>query len=423
MQVTQIATLLNNVIREQFGEEATLLNEDLSNVVDVGSAVFNATSYDKFTKALVDHIGKVIFVDRRYEGTVPSVIYDGFEFGSVLEKIGSDIPQYSENETWSLNSGESYDPNIFYGSSVYAKFFAKYVTFEVDLSVTDKQVKSAFSSASELNRFVEMLFGKVEDAMTLASEALVMRTINGAIAETIYADYGATAIGLKSGVKAINLLYLYNQAHQSATLTQAQALKSPEFIRFASAQMMKVAKRLKKVSKLYNVGGKERFTPTKNLKIVLHSDFSSDAQVYLYSNTFHEDYVKLPKADEVPYWQGVGNDPDNPEFTTAIDLKLPSNNAVTVKANGIIGVMFDEDCCGMLNFERYTTSNYNAKAEFTNYFHKQRVCAWYDANENCIVFLCNDDDGNAKTTKGAKKQLNHKLNKGGREELYRLFIQ
>ena len=390
MEVKQIASLLNSIIAEQVGEEATLLNEDLSNVVDVGRSVFNATSYDKFTKALVDHIGRVIFVDRKYEGTVPSVIYDGFEFGAVLEKIGSEIPEYTENETWDLTNGQSYDPNIFYGSSVYAKFFSKYVTFEVPLSVTDKQAKSAFSSASELRRFVNMLFGKVEDAMVLASENLVMRTINGAIAETIYDDYGANDIGDSSGVKAINLLYLYNQKLGAGNeITQAQALQDPEFIRFASAEMMKVANRLKKVSVLFNVGGKKRFTPMKNLKIVLHSDFSANAKAYLYSSTFHEDYVKLPKADEVPYWQGSGDDYDVEE-TTAIDVKLPSDNSKTVAVDGILGVMFDEDCLGMLNFERYTTSDYNGKAEFTNYWHKQKVCAWLDTNENFVVFLCND---------------------------------
>ena len=392
MEVIQIHSLLNDVIKEIVGEESTLLTEDLSNVVDVGRNVFNATSYDKFTKSLVDHIGRVIFVDRKYEGTVPSVIYDGFEFGAVLEKIGSEIPEYTENETWDLQNGQSYDPNIFYGSSVYAKFFSKYVTFEVPLSVTDKQAKSAFSSASELRRFVNMLFGKVEDAMVLASENLVMRTINGAIAETIYDDYGATDIGDSSGVKAINLLYLYNQAHSGATLTQAQALESPEFIRFASAEMMKVANRMKKVSILFNVGGKKRFTPMKNLKIVLHSDFSANAKAYLYSTTFHEDYVKLPKADEVPYWQGCGDDYAVAE-TTAINVKLPSDNSKTVAVDGILGVMFDGDCLGMLNFERYTTSDYNGKAEFTNYWHKQKVCAWLDTNENFVVFLCNDDTG------------------------------
>ena len=392
MEVKQIATLLNNVIKEQVGEEATLLTEDLSNVVDVGNAVFNATSYDKFTKSLVDHIGRVIFVDRKYEGVAPSVIYDGFEFGAVLEKIGSEIPEYTENETWDLTDGQSYDPNVFYAPSVYAKFFSKYITFEVPLSVTDKQAKSAFSSAQELTRFVSMLFGKVDDAMSLAQESLVMRTINGAIAETIYDDYGANHIGSSSGVKAINLLYLYNQAHAGATLTQAQAMTSPDFIRFASVEIMKVANRLKKVSTLFNVGGKKRFTPMSKLKIVLHSDFASNAKAYLYSATFHEEYVKLPKADEVPYWQGSGDDYDIAE-TTAIKVKLPSDNSKTVQADGILCAMFDEEALGVLNFERYTTSNYNGKAEFTNYWHKQKVCQFLDLNENIVVFLCNDETG------------------------------
>ena len=392
MEVKQIATLLNNVIKEEVGEEATLLTEDLSNVVNVGNAVFNATTYDKFTKSLVDHIGRVIFVDRKYEGVAPSVIYDGFEFGAVLEKIGSEIPEYTENETWDLTDGQSYDPNVFYAPSVYAKFFSKYVTFEVPLSVTDKQAKSAFSSAQELTRFVSMLFGKVDDAMSLAQESLVMRTINGAIAETIYDDYGANHIGSSSGVKAINLLYLYNQAHAGATLTQAQAMTSPDFIRFASVEIMKVANRFKKVSTLFNVGGKKRFTPMSKLKIVMHSDFASNAKAYLYSSTFHEEYVKLPKADEVPYWQGSGDDYDIAE-TTAIKVKLPSNNSKTVEADGILCAMFDEEALGVLNFERYTTSNYNGKAEFTNYWHKQKVCQFLDLNENIVVFLCNDETG------------------------------
>ena len=392
MEVKQIASLLNDVIAEQVGEEATLLNEDLSNVVDVGRSVFNATSYDKFTKALVDRIGRVIFVDRKYEGVAPSVIYDGFEFGSVLEKIGSEIPEYTENETWDLTGGQSYDPNVFYAPSVYAKFFSRYVTFEVPLSIADKQAKSAFTSAQELTRLVNMLFGKVDQAMSLAEESLVMRTINGGIAETIYADYGATDIGDSSGVKAINLLYLWNQAHSGNELTKEQALANPEFIRFASVEMMKVANRLKKVTTLFNVGGKKRFTPMANLKIVLHSDFSANAKAYLYSDTFHDEYVKLPKADEVPYWQGSGDDYDIDE-TTAINVKLPSDNTKTVACDGIIGCMFDEEACGVLNFERYTTSQYNGKAEFTNYWHKQKACQFLDLNENFVVFLVNDDTG------------------------------
>lgn len=386
MEVIQVAQFVNDAISQTVGEEATLLNEDLSNVVDVGRSVFNATSYDKFTKALVDRIGKSIFVDRKYDGVAPNVIYDGFEYGAVLEKIGGDIPEATENETWDLQNGQSYDPNIFYAPSVYAKFFSRYVTFEVPISVTDKQARSAFSSADELRRFISMLFGNVDKALSLAQESLVMRTINGAIAETIYDDYGANDLGASSGVKAINLLYKYNQLHAGATLTVAQALISKEFYRFASVEILKTATRMKKMSKLFNVGGKKRFTPTKNLKIVMHGDFDANARVYLYSDTFHDDYVKLPSADVVPFWQGSGDEYDTDE-TMAINVKLPSDNTKTVEAGGILCVLFDEEALGVLNFERYTTSDYNGKSEFTNYWHKQKACHWIDTNENIVVFF------------------------------------
>ena len=387
MQVKQIYQFVNDAIEEVVGEQATLLTEDLSNVVAVGTAVFNATSYDKFTKALVDRIGKTIFVDRKYEGIAPSVIYDGFEYGAVLEKIGGDIPEATENETWDLVGGQSYDPNVFYAPSVYAKFYNHYVTFEIPLSVTDKQAKSAFSSAQELTRFVSMLFGNVDKALSLAMESLVMRTINGAIAETIYAEYGANDYGASSHVKARNLLYEWNTILGAGNEIDADtALKDKDFIRYASIEIMKTAQRLKKMSTLFNVGAKKRFTPLQNLKIVLHADFEASANGYLYSDTFHEDYVKLPKADIIPFWQGSGNDYDFAK-TGEIKVNLPSDNTKTVDVMGVIGVLFDEEALGVLNFERYTTSDYNGKAEFTNYWHKQKSCHFIDLNENIVVFF------------------------------------
>ena len=130
MKVSQIYELMNSVTREVLGEE-TVVNEDLSNVVDIGTALFNASAIDAYVKSLVNHIGKVIFVNRPYSGSVPSVLMDGWEFGSVLEKISADIPEATENESWELENGTSYDPNIFYKPSVTAKFFNSKVTFTI----------------------------------------------------------------------------------------------------------------------------------------------------------------------------------------------------------------------------------------------------------------------------------------------------
>ena len=388
MEVKQIYQLVNGATREVLGEEATLLEEDLSNVVDVGTAVANANAYDNYVKALVNRIGKTIFVSRKYKGTIPNVIFDGWEYGSILQKISGALPEAQENETWDLQDGASYDPNVFKRPSVVVKFFNKRWTFEVQLSVTDEQVKESFTSREQLNNFLDMLFNDVDKSIEVKIDALVMRTINGAVAETIDESYGATPYGTDSKVKARNLLYEYN-TDNGTTLTKVQALKTPAFIRFASAEIMKVAERMKKMSTLYNVGGQPRFTRREDLRIILHSDFEADAKAYLYSGTFHEDYVKLPEADTVPYWQGTGSDYDF-DVTSAIDVDLPSDNTKHIEASGIIAVLFDRDALGVVNYKRYTTSNYNPKGEFTNFWHKLFAGNFIDLNENIVVFFMDE---------------------------------
>ena len=385
MEVKQIYEFVNDATKQVLGEEATLLTEDLSNVVDVGTAVANANAYDSYVKALVNRIGRTIFVSRKYEGTIPSVIFDGWEFGSIMEKISGGLPEAQENETWSLESGQSYDPNIFIAPKVNVKFFNKRWTFEVQLSITDEQVKQSFTSREELGSFVEMLYNDVDKSLEVKMDALVMRTINGAIAETIYADYGNADLGASSHVKAINLLYLYNQS-VTTPLTVDEAMKSPEFIRFASVEIMKTADRMKKMSKLFNVGATPKFTPRDMLHIILHSDFEANAKAYLYSGTFHEEYVKLPKADVVPYFQSTGTSYAF-EDTSAIKVNLPSDSSKTVEASGIICVLHDRDALGVVNYQRKTTSNYNGKAEFTNFWHKLFAGNFVDLNENIVVFF------------------------------------
>ena len=386
MKVTQVYELLNSVTKEILGE-TDIVKEDLSNVVDVGVAIFDNTSIDNYVKSLVDHIGKVIFVNRPYAGTAPSVLMDGWEFGAVLEKIQADIPEATENESWELEDGRSYDPNIFYKPSVSAKFFQKRVTFEVPMSFTEKQVKSSFSSAEQLNSFMSMLYNAVDKSMTIKLDALIMRTINAMTGETIHAEYGAAALSSKSTTKAINLLYLYNNGPNAggSALTAAKAMTDPDFIRFAVREMNITRARLSKINTLFNVGGKARFTPNDMLKTVMLADFKESADVYLQSDTFHDEYTRLAPADLVPYWQGPGDDGFDLNDITAINLTTPSGDDVS--ATGILCVMFDRDALGVANLDRRTTSNYNPKAEFYNNWFKSDAGYFADLDENYVVFF------------------------------------
>ena len=382
MKVNQIYELMNSVTKEVLGEEA-IVNEDLSNVVDIGTALFNASAIDAYVKSLVNHIGKVIFVNRPYSGSVPSVLMDGWEFGSVLEKISADIPEATENESWELENGTSYDPNIFYKPSVTAKFFNSKVTFEVPMSFTERQVKQSFSSAEQLNGFLSMLYNAVDKSMTIKIDSLVMRTINNMIAETIHADYKGAETSTKSGVRAVNLLKLYNDKF-SQSLTAETAVTNPEFVRFAAYTLGLYSDRLSKISTLFNVEGKERFTSADYLHVVLLSDFAKAADAYLQSDTYHDEFTKLPNAETVPYWQASGTDYAF-DSVSKIDVKTASNN--TVSQTGILGVMFDRDALGVTNLDRRVTTNYNPKAEFYSNWYKFDAGYFNDLSENFVVFF------------------------------------
>lgn len=384
MDVKQIYSLMNDVTKEVLGN-TTVIAEDLTNVVDLGDQVFNANALDNYVKTLVNHIGKVIFVNRAYRGGVPSVLMDGWEFGSVLEKVQMDMPEATENESWELTDGASYDPNIFYQPKVSAKFFNKRVTFEVPISITEKQVKESFSSATQLNAFLSMIYNAVDKAMTVKMDALIMRTINNMSAETIYDEYPSALYSASSGVRAVNLLKLYNDEMNPGTpLTTTTCWGDPEFYRFATLKMGLYIDRLSKISTLFNVGGKERFTPKDLLHFVLLNDFAKGAEVYLQSDTFHNELTKLPKYETVPYWQGSGT---TYAVADTSEINVVTSGGHTVNVSGIIGVMFDRDALGVCNVDRRTTTNYNAKAEFFNNWYKFDAQYFNDLNENFIVFF------------------------------------
>lgn len=382
MEIKQIYQIMNTVTGEILGGSA-IVNEDLSNIVDIGNAIFNASAIDNYVKSLVNHIGRVIFVNRPYSGNVPSVLMDGWEYGSVLEKISAELPAATENESWELTNGTSYDPNVFYKPTVSAKFFNKRVTFEIPMSFTERQVKESFSNAEQLNGFLSMLYNAIDKSMTVKIDALVMRTINNMIGETLVADFSGGEYASGSGVKAVNLLYLYNQRY-GTSLTPKNAITEPEFIRFASYEMGVYMSRMSKISNLFNIGGKDRFTPSDMLHVVMLADFKKAANVFLQSDVFHDSFTELPNADIVPYWQGSGTGYDFNDIS-ALNIKTASGSNVTI--SGILGVMFDRDALGVTNLDRRVTTNYNPKAEFYNNWYKFDAGYFNDTNENFVVFF------------------------------------
>lgn len=384
MEVKQIYSLVNTITTELLG--SSLVKEDLSNVVDVGTAVFNSGKVDNYVKSLVNHIGKVVFVDRAYSGGVPSVLMDSWEFGSVLEKVSCDLPEATENDSWDLVNKQSYDPNVFYKPSINVKFYNNKTTFEIPLSFTEIQVKESFSNAEQLNGFLTMLYNSVEKSMTIKLDSLIMRTINNMIGETLNHEIPeSSSYSTTSTIKAVNLLKLYNDSH-TQQVEVSKCLDNPDFIRYATYIISVYGERITKISNLFNIGGKDRFTPKDSLRCVLLADFKKASEVFLKSDLYNEQYATLPDCDLVPYWQGSGSSYAFADITK-IHVNLASDNLKEIQASGILGVMFDKDSLGVSNLTRRVTTNYNAKAEFYTNFYKMEAGYFNDMNENFVVFF------------------------------------
>lgn len=387
MKVTQVAELVNNITAQVLGKSAELTAENLKNIVDVGTQLTDSSNIDNYVKALADRIGKVVFVDRPYSGSAPAVFYDSWDYGSILEKISAEMPVATTNETWDLTDGQDYSQDVFHKPVVSAKFFNKKVTFECEQSYTERQVKSAFISPSDYNAFLTMLYNSVEKSMTIKIDGLISRTINNMIAETVKAEFPSVSDSDYSdvtGVKAVNLFKLYKGIKSATTLTAQSALYDPDFLRFAAYVIKSYTDKIRRISTLFNVGAKDRFTPTDKQMLILHSDFAAREDIYLSSDVYHNEIVKIPNFSTVPYWQSSGKAFEQ-DITTGISVVCNDNTNVAM--TGIVGVLFDHDALGVTCSDRRVNTYYNAKAEFFNNFYKFDSSYFNDLNENFVVFF------------------------------------
>ena len=398
MKITQIASVLNYAIEKEVVGEVDLIQEDLSNIVDVGKVVSNSLSAEgntnKFVSTLIDLIGRVKYVDRTYNTQAPNILKDSFEYGSILMKVRAEVPDFQENTSWKLGAlnglgikdNAELDPFVISAPTATQKVYNSKITYEAPITISELMLKQAFTSASEMGRFIAMIENRIQLKMTLSTDALIMRTINN-------------LIGLKigAGTNVVNLLQEYNDLKgltSTDRLTPAEALCSTEFLRYATKTIALYKDYLKTASVKYNDSDNYiTFTPEDRLKFVALSEFAKDMETYLYADTYHNEFVKMSGYSTVPYWQSQGQGDDDFAIRSAIAVSCTDGtNTYEVAQSGIVAVMFDEEAAAVVNENYRITSQYNPRGEYTNYFYKWDAGYMNDTYENCVVFVIASDD-------------------------------
>ena len=383
MKVEQVASIVNEALDQILGEHA-VLEQDLSNVVEIGKSVLDVTSLDNFVSALPDVVGKFYFTSVRYPGMGVGLMKDAWEYGAAMARIKAEMPIAVTNEVWELQDGQSYDPNVFHKPTVNAKYWQERNAFDVEISIAKDQAKSCFNSAEQLNALVSAIFIECENTITIALDNLELMVLDTLIAYTIVDEYASGVYGSSTGVRAIDLFYQYKtDIDPSTTLDASTCWNDEKFLEYSAEQIANMPEKLKHPSTLFNLGGKARFTPEDRLNVIVLDQIEKKFDVYLKSSRFHDNLVALPKHRTLPYWQGTGTD-FSLDACSSINIKHGTDVDVAVK--GIVAVMFDDRACMVSNTSRETDTNYNGKARFYNYFYHVFNGLLVDTEWNCVVF-------------------------------------
>ena len=386
MKVSQIYTILNDVFSEVTGklvipedsDPLPIVEEDLKNIVDIGKIISEYNLYDNYVKSMINRIGRDVFVDRTYEGYAPNVLRDSWEYGSIMSKTRCKVFDAKANPAWALSAGTTVNQFEFNPPEVTQKFYNSAVAWQIDCSFTDYQIRESFNSPEQMNRFMSMIENRINVSMTIYRDSLVMRTINNFIGEKLYANNGV-----------VDLLAGYN-ATIASPITAAAALYDKDFLRYAALQIKLWVDRFRAPSVNFNTEEDNvAFTPKEFAHLVLHSDLAAGMEVYLQSDTYHDDLVKIGDYETVPFWQSQG-DEYQLAMSSRIEIELGSSTTASKKAinrNYVVGVLFDRDALGVLCEHSRVTTAYNSNGEYWNNFYKQDTRYFNDLAENGIVFV------------------------------------
>ncbi len=376
MNIKQVYKILNDVAKSALGEGAINI-VDSKDIISLGNEVLSSTTNtENFLNVLVDRIGRTIVSNRSYSANLKALINDSFTFGAILQKIYVAPIKASESKQWGLTDGNSVDQYVISKPTVKQKLFNKVSTWEVDVTIPDFQLSSAFNSAEQMTAFIDAIFTAVRNSMEIYLESLANIAYSTAIAMRV------VDTKVNAGITAIDLLSAYNTM-SGLSLTRAKALHDTEFIKFATRLINLTMKRMGEMTTKYNSEGYARFTPVDRMRVVMLADFESSVSSYLQADTYHDEYLSIPNHSTVMFWQGNGVDMtfDN---TSKVNIMTP--DGYTVVQDGVVCILADEESIGLTYDNQRVRSVRNEKGEYTNYFYKADMGYFFDASENLVVF-------------------------------------
>ena len=372
MTNSQIAALLNTtIVPNVLG--GTMISEDLSNLIDLGTAVSSLTASQllDYTQSFVAGVAKTYFDERIFGKVVGGIFRDYTDWGGIIQRVKAGLSQVTDDVSQNLVNGVSYDPNVYVGFTPDNVVYTKDASFELDWSVPNNMWKSAFTSVEELNKLISYIRNRAENTMNVHLYALQLATLR--------------ALAVSKASDRIQALSLYNTTY-STSLTVDQAMHDATFLKWFAELVLNLKRAITDVSAKYNDGTVETFTPEEDVIVTMLAPMATALEVNMQSGVYHKELVEIGEYDTINYWQNSGTSliPDMSEIG-AIDTDLDGSGTATTMSNVVCLIHDKYQSCGITAHEENITAQFCAKGDFTNYFRRIWAQYFICTNQSAIL--------------------------------------
>lgn len=381
MKLTQVATLLNETIVPNLLGEGTTISADLSNIVDLGTALEDITAEDMqdYAKDLVVGVARNLFDSRAYRSETYGLMNDAREYGGVIQRVKVRLYSASDSPIWTLQNGTDYFDGTYYGADIDSKIYTKDTIFQVKNSIPVEKFKQSFTSADGVMSLIATIEQQVDNTITMELNGLAKTTLQQMIATSV------------ANGQVIHLLTEYNTLAGLTgddALTADTCLYNAPFLRWCAMTIVRLRDLTQDMNKKYNDGSIETFTPADDLRVTLLSEFARSIEFNMEADTFHNDIVSVGEYNTINFWQNSSDDM-LPTLGVTAEVKTNVGEADPVTVSLCVGLLADRFAGGVSARIDKITAQYIANGDYTTYFHHIANSRFIDTRNTGIV-LCLD---------------------------------
>lgn len=400
MSFQQSSTLINDVLEQMTGQ-SSLAPVDEAEFVAVGTTLLQA-GYDALNTAVSQVLSRSIYSARAYNPIYPSIERDSIQWGGIVRKVTTLDLDFIDDEAYKVANGNSIsDCDPFLVNRQKAVQFNWYGgnTKELVVTVTEQQLRQAFSSSAEFGSFMAAQSQNLINQINQKIEAESRITVNNMIAAACY----------EGGDRVVHLLTEYQADTGNATITAANYLSEAEFVPFAKWFYGKLntlkafmAERTNKYhANITSYNGVAlskpimRHTPAEFLNIWMITEFMNQVDSSALSGIYNQQLLSIGGYELVNYWQSIATPTTVQVIPNILDVDgtcyVPKveGEPAPVTCENVIGILFDDEALGITNINEDVRSIENPRGRYFNNWYNW-VCRYYNDQTENFVVLCLD---------------------------------